>query len=371
MAEDADNASKTEEASQHRLDEARRSGDVAKSADLAAFFALAAAVAVTLMSGPSMAVKMMMQLRPFIEHPAEFDVSNGGGIAVMRLALDAAMPAVVVMAVAAGAGAAGNFIQHGFLWTPAKLAPDLSKLNPLEGLKRMFNIDSLVQFGRNVAKLVGVTVIAWMVLGPRASDLNQLVGLDIAAILPVSMEAIRALAIAVLIVMGTLAGIDWFWTRFRFMQKMRMSREDLKQEHKDSDGDPHIKAKLRQMRTERSKKRMMQKVPTATLVVMNPTHYAVALRYEAGETPAPVCVAKGMDSLALKIREVAEANKVPVIEDPPLARALYATVEVDESIPREHYQAVAKVIGFIMGRRKPAARPGHPSSRAAPRPMGL
>ena len=196
-------------------------------------------------------------------------------------------------------------------------------------------------------------------------------GLDIAAILPVSMDAIQALAIAVLIVMGALAGIDWFWTRFRYMQKMRMSREDVKQDHKDSDGDPHIKAKVRQLRIERSKRRMMQKVPTASVVVMNPTHYAVALRYEAGETPAPICVAKGMDSLALKIREIAEASNVPVVEDAPLARALYATVDIDESIPREHYQAVAKVIGFIMGRRKPAPRPGQPSSRAAPRPMGL
>ena len=371
MADDADNASKTEEPSQRKLDEARRNGDVAKSADLSSFFALSAAVSVTLLSGPSMAGKMMMELRPFIEHPDQFDMNGGGGVAVLKLALSAAAPAAMVLTVAGAAGAAGNFIQHGFLWSPSKLAPDFSKLNPLEGLKRMFGLDSMVQFGRSIAKLTAVGVIAWMVVKPRSAAITQLVGLDIAAILPVSMEAIRALAIAVLIVMGTLAGIDWFWTRFRFMQRMRMSREDLKQEHKDSDGDPHVKAKVRQLRNERAKKRMMQQVPKASVVVMNPTHYAVALRYEAGETPAPICVAKGMDSLALKIREVAEANKVPIIEDAPLARALYATVEVDESIPREHYQAVAKVIGFIMGRRKPAPRPGRPSSRAAPRPMGL
>lgn len=371
MAEDTDNASKTEEPTSKRLEDARSQGDVAKSADLSSIFALAAAVGVTMMTGPSMAGRMMMELRPFIEHPAQFDMSGLGGIAVMKLALTAAMPAVTVLVAAGAAGAAGNLIQHGFLWTPAKLAPDLSKLNPLDGLKKMFNLDAMVQFGRSVAKLVGVAVICWMVLKPRAGAVPQLVGLDIAAILPVSIDAIQALAIAVLIVMGTLAGIDWFWTRFRWMQKMRMSREDVKQDHKDSDGDPHIKAKVRQLRMERSKKRMMQKVPTASVVVMNPTHYAVALRYEAGETPAPICVAKGLDSLALKIREVAEANNVPVVEDPPLARALYATVEVDESIPREHYQAVAKVIGFIMGRRKPAARPGQASSRTAPRPMGL
>ena len=371
MADDADNASKTEEPTSKRLDDARVQGDVAKSTDLSSFFALAAAVGVTMMAGPGMASRMMMELRPFIEHPAQFDLSGLGGVAVLKLALVAASPAVTVLVAAGAAGAAGNFIQQGFLWSPAKLTPDLSKLNPLAGLKRMFDIDAMVQFARSMAKLTAVAIIAWMVLKPRASVLPQLVGLDIAAILPVSMDAIQALAIAVLIVMGTLAGIDWFWTRFRYMQKMRMSREDVKQDHKDADGDPHIKAKVRQLRVERSKRRMMQKVPTASVVVMNPTHYAVALRYEAGETPAPICVAKGMDSLALKIREIAEASNVPVVEDAPLARALYATVEVDESIPREHYQAVAKVIGFIMGRRKPAARPGQPSSRTAPRPMGL
>ena len=136
-----------------------------------------------------------------------------------------------------------------------------------------------------------------------------------------------------------------------------MSREELKEEFRQSEGDPHIKARQKQIRNERARRRMIQAVPTATMVVMNPTHYAVALKYEAGETAAPMCVAKGMDSLALKLREVAEAAGVPVIEDPPLARALYATVEVDDMIPPAHYEAVAKLIGFILNAgRRVAAR---------------
>jgi flagellar biosynthetic protein FlhB len=138
---------------------------------------------------------------------------------------------------------------------------------------------------------------------------------------------------------------------------MKMTKEEVKEDFKQSEGDPHIKARQKQLRHSRARRRMIQAVPDATVVVMNPTHYAVALKYDAGETPAPMCVAKGMDSLALKIREVAEAHGVPVIEDPPLARALYAAVDVDEIIPPAHYEAVAKVIGFIMSAgRKVAAR---------------
>jgi flagellar biosynthetic protein FlhB len=132
---------------------------------------------------------------------------------------------------------------------------------------------------------------------------------------------------------------------------MKMSREELKEDFKSTEGDPHVKAKLKQIRMEKSRKRMMQAVPTATVVVMNPTHFAVALKYEPGETPAPLCVAKGMDAVALRIRDLAREHGVEVIEDPPLARALYATVEVDQSIPRQHFEAVAAIIGFILGKK--------------------
>ena len=137
---------------------------------------------------------------------------------------------------------------------------------------------------------------------------------------------------------------------------MRMSREEIKEEHRQADGDPQVKSRQRQLRLERAKRRMLKNVPKATVVVVNPTHYAVALLYDTKEAPAPLCVAKGVDSLAFKIREIAEANNVPVIEDAPLARALFATVEIDETIPREHYEAVAKVIGFVLSASRRRAR---------------
>ena len=151
---------------------------------------------------------------------------------------------------------------------------------------------------------------------------------------------------------------DWVLQRQRFTARLRMSREEIKEELRQSEGDPHVKGRQKQIRLQRGKRRMMQKVPKATVIIANPTHFAVALRYDTSEAPAPICVAKGVDSLALKIREVAKKHNVPVIEDPPLARALYAAVEMDQMIPQLHYEAVAKIIGFILGTgRKTARRP--------------
>ncbi len=356
MAEDqTDQSQKTEEPTRQRLDQARRQGDVAKSQDLPAFMALAAAAGVLIIGGGWIARSMAENLLPFIDHPEAFDLRGNGGVQVMKLALGAAAPILAVIAAAAVAGAGGNLIQHGFLWSPSKIAPQLSKLSPLEGFKKMFGLDGLMNFFKSLAKIAAVATAAWMILRPRASSLGELSALDIGAILPLSAEILKALTIAVLVVLGVVAGFDWVWQRQRFMARMRMSREELKQDSKDSEGDPHIRARQKHIRQIRAKRRMIQNVPNATLIVMNPTHYAVALRYVQGETAAPICVAKGLDTLALKIRAVAEANSIPVVEDPPLARALYAAVDVDATIPRQHYEAVAKIIGFILSARRPRA----------------
>jgi len=168
----------------------------------------------------------------------------------------------------------------------------------------------------------------------------------------------RDLMFAVLALLALGAALDFLWQRQRFLVRMRMTKEELKEDYRQSEGDPRIKARVRQIRLERARRRMIQQVPKATVVVVNPTHYAVALRYEQGETPAPQCVAKGVDEVALRIREVAEEARVPIVEDAPLARALYGAVELDQIIPHEHYEAVAKIIGFILaGRRRRRARP--------------
>jgi len=263
-----------------------------------------------------------------------------------------------VLLAAALAGAAGNLVQHGLLYAPDKLKPDFSRVSPMAGLKRMFGPDGLMQFAKSIAKLATVALVAWWVLKPHLTALQNLSLLQPAAMLPLCADILRRLVFAVAGLLLAIAAFDWFWQRQRFMSRMRMSKEELKEDYKQSEGDPHVRARQKQIRHERARRRMVQAVPDATVVVMNPTHYAVALKYDAEETPAPLCVAKGVDTLALKIREVAEAAGVPVIEDPPLARALYAAVDIDEAIPPKHYEAVAKVIGFILNAgRRAAARP--------------
>jgi flagellar biosynthetic protein FlhB len=347
--ENEDGGSKTEEASPRKLEEARRQGDVAKSPDVASWASLAAVIGVIIALGQGLCVHLTDSLMPFIAHPDAFDLHDGGAVMVLRLALMAALPIMAaVMGAAMLAGAAGNLAQHGFLFTPSKLAPDLSRLSLLKGFERMFGVDGLVQFGKSVLKIALIAAVVWVSVKGRLHAFQALPQLEPMAMLAFVFELLKPLVIAVIIVLGVTALADWFWQRQRFMQRMRMTKQEQKEDARQTEGDPHVKARLRQIRMARARRRMMQNVPKATVVVMNPTHFAVALRYEAGDTPAPLCVAKGVDSLALKIREVAKAHGVTVVEDPPLARALYAAVEIDEVIPREHYEAVAKVIGFVL-----------------------
>ncbi len=362
MAEETDPESKTEDASPKRLEDARRKGDVAKSQDLPAFLSLAGAFGVLAVGGAAFSQSLAEALIPFVAAPHELmsSLETGGAREIARHTIFAVLPILLAIMLAAMiGGAGGNLMQHGLLFTPNKLAPDWKRLNPLSAFKRLFGVDNLVQFLKTAIKLIVTGVIAWQVTKDDASEIISLVRKAPFEMLVYARELIISLFIAVLAFLGVSALVDWMWQRFRFAQRMRMSREEVKEEFKQSEGDPHVKARLRQIRIERSRRRMMAAVPKATLVVTNPTHYAIALRYVAGETPAPICLAKGVDAVALKIREIATEHEVPIVEDPPLARALFATVDLDETIPREHYEAVAKLIGFVLGQKQPRrAAPG-------------
>ena len=353
MAEENDGASKTEEATPRKLEEARRKGDVPKTQDLAPFAALAAAVAVMAGVGGPMSRRLAADLAAFVAHAGDINLYDGGAVEIMRAATFACAPIIfTVMLAAAFAGAAANLVQHGLLWSTESLKLDLKKVSPMAGLKRLFGPDALFQFAKTFVKLLAVAAVVWVVLKPKLPVLQNLSALEPLAMLPLTFDLLLSLSLAVLVLLAVIAGGDWLFQRFRFMQRQRMTKEETKEEFKQSEGDPHVKGKLKQMRAEKSRSRMMQNLPTATVVVMNPTHYAVALRYEPGETAAPLCVAKGLDALALRIRATAEEHGVPVVEDPPLARSLYAAVDVDESIPSEHLGAVAKVIGFILSAKQ-------------------
>jgi len=358
MAEENEGASRTEEPTPRKLEQAREKGDVVKTTDLAPLASLVAAAMVVAIGGGWLSRNLAAALLPFVQRPESMTLSGGGGVEIARHAMLAAAPLLLgVMLAAAVAGVAGNLMQTGLMFTPQKLAPDFSKLSIGKGLKRIFGPDGLMQFLKSFVKFLLTALVAWWAMKPFVPQLSGLSALEPAAMLPLVSDILRRLVFATAGFLLVVAGADWFWQRQRFLAKMRMTKEELKEEFRQSDGDPHVKARQKQLRVERARRRMMQAVPTATVVVMNPTHYAVALKYEPGEHAAPVCVAKGLDSLALKIRAVAEEAGVPVIEDPPLARALYASVDIDGVIPTAHFEAVAKIIGFILhGGRRAAQR---------------
>ena len=354
MAEGADPESKTEEATPRKLADARLKGDVAKSPDVASALSLSGAAAVVLMSGGWFATSMAEQLLPFIAAPHTMlgGLETGAGVEIGTNALWAIAPflGLVMLATIIG-GVGGNVAQSGLIFTAEKLKPDWSKVNPLAGFKRIFGPDGLFQFVKTFLKLLAVGFICWLVLKSHLRELENMAAMPPAMILPLARDLAIALMMSTIIFLGFAAGADFLWQKYRFAERMKMSMEELKEDYKQSEGDPHVKAKLKQIRAQRSRQRMMQNVPNATVIVTNPTHYSVALRYKSGDA-APVCVAKGVDALALRIREVAREHDVPIVENVPLARALYAAVDVDETIPREHFEAAAKVIGFVMQRRK-------------------
>jgi flagellar biosynthetic protein FlhB len=348
MAE-MDDDDKTEEPTQHKLNQARQKGDVVYSAEVSTAFSLIAATAlVAFMAGP-ITSQLAQGFIGFLATPEQFSTEPRALIAVFgAVSIKLLMIFGLASLMLAGAGIASRYVQDVPTFTGERLAPKFDKVNPVDGFKRVFGKAAAANFAKAVAKLVVVGAIVAWALWPRDATLERLSALDPAALLPWLQDRAVALLMALASAAAVLAAVDYVFTRQSYMQRHRMSRREIKEELRQTEGDPLVKAKLRQIRIQRSRQRMLANVPKASVVVVNPTHYAVALRYVPDETPAPVCLAKGVDAVAQRIREVAEEHDVPIVEEPPLARALFAAAEVDEPIPREHYEAVAKVISFVL-----------------------
>jgi flagellar biosynthetic protein FlhB len=285
----------------------------------------------------------------YLENPAEITLDGGTASALLQKCVFGLFaiigPAAGLMIIAA---LAGHVLQHRPFFSTEKLKLDFSKLSPLAGFKRLFGLDGIVNLIKGVAKIVLVGMAGFLAVWPERARLASALDMNPAGIASLALALISKVLIASLIVLAVIAAVDYFYQRQRFMARHRMTRQELKDEVKQSEGDPQVKSRIRQIRFERAKKRMIAAIPDAHVVIVNPTHYAVALKYESGKMRAPVCVAKGVDHLALTIRKVAEEHDVPIVENPPLARALYAAVEVDDEIPPDHYKAVAQIIGYVM-----------------------
>jgi flagellar biosynthetic protein FlhB len=344
---DEDLSEKTEDPTQKRLDDALERGDVAKSQEVNTWFIIAGAtLALSAFSGSIGTVKV--SLRDLLANAHAIRVDGNSLLLLVKHIEQALFSAFglpfLVLVIAA---ICGNVVQHRLVFTAEGLMPKFSKISPMEGAKRLFGKQAWANLLKGLFKLVAVGSVMTMVFWPERHRLDAMVRMEPMGIVELTRSLSLHLLGTVVAMLAVVAIADYLFQYRTWFSRQKMSLQEIKEEFKQTEGDPHIKGRLRQLRDARRKKRMMAAVPSASVVITNPTHYAVALKYERGMA-APICVAKGMDAIALKIREVAKKHDVPVIENPPLARALHAAVKIDDEIPAEHYKAVAEVIGYVM-----------------------
>jgi flagellar biosynthetic protein FlhB len=357
MADDqADTSEKTEDPTQKKLDDALQRGDVVKSQEVSTWFIMAGATLVLIAFSSGVGSRLTVTMRGLIANaydirtdgpalPHLFERLGGELIATL------AIPFLVLMLAALG----GNLIQHRLVWSYQALAPKLSRISLNAGFKRMFSAQAVANFAKGLVKLVLVGGVLTTVMWPERQRMQNLLWTDVDAVLALARTLALKLMGTVVAIMAIVAAADYLFQYRQWYERQKMSLRDLKEEFKQTEGDPKIRGKMKQMRQGRMRKRMIAAVPKAAVIITNPTHYSIALQYERGMA-APVCVAKGVDAVALKIREVAGEHRIPIVENPPLARTLHATVEVDQAIPPEHYKAVAEVIGYVMRLRRGGRR---------------
>ena len=343
-----DDSQKTEEPTQKKLDESRKKGQVALSREVNNWIMLLAGTIMVAIFGPGVMSRIANVLKSYFEHAHAFPELPGGlsvvmGQSFMEILGILLFPTLFLIC----AAVVGPFIQVGPLFAPEAIQPKFSKISPIQGAKRLFSKRALVEFGKGMVKIMAIGVVGFILLSPFYAAIEHTIGLPIAMVLLEIKALFIRLMLGVLMVLVVIMMADLVFTRVEHHEKMKMSKQEVKDEYKQTEGDPHVKAKLRQLRAEKSRQRMMAAVPEADVVITNPTHFSVALKYDPEAMDAPVCVAKGVDTTALRIREIAKEHDIVLFENPPLARVLHDTVDIDDIIPPEHYKAVAEVISYV------------------------
>jgi flagellar biosynthetic protein FlhB len=357
MAEENESNERTEDPTPRRLEEALNRGDVVKSSEVNTWFMIAGGTLMIMVFAAPTATSLQATFRGLLAKSYQLPTD---GPALMELAKTLGIEVVAAFGIPllllSIAAFASNLVQHRVVFTTEPIMPQLSRISLSAGAARLFSLQALANFAKGLLKLCIVGAAIAALLWPERHRLGILVSADPAAILPL----IRSLALkmlgTVVAILAVVATADYLFQYQQWYERHKMSLREVKEEFRQTEGDPAVKGKLRQLRNARMRKRIMAAVPKASVVITNPTHFAVALRYERGMN-APVCVAKGVDLIARKIREIAEKHDIPVVENPPLARALHGTVEIDQEIPAEHYRAVAEIIGYIMRLRRMVGRP--------------
>lgn len=347
--EDEDEASKTEDPSERKIEKAKEDGETAVSQDAKSFIMFIAMLFVVWLVLPLMMKWFYSYSLKFIEDPESIPTDPkhiqmlliSAGLAMLKIM---AIPFLIFMVF----GVIASISQTGFMYAPKKLEPNWSKLNIFAALPNFINMKKIVESLKGIIKIAVITFIAILVVKPYIDKVNLLPTMETIAILRFIHKIVLLLIFTVVIAVFVIAVADYVYQRYAHLKKLRMTKQEVKDEYKQMEGDPLIKSRIRQVRMERARQRMMESVPKADVVIVNPTHYAVALEYKMEQMDAPVVLAKGVDDVALRIRALAEEHEIPIVENPPLARALFASVDIDQAIPQEHFKAVAEVIGYVM-----------------------
>lgn len=347
---------KEEEPTQKKLNETREKGQVAMSRELNNWVILAASLALIVWMSGAMMARLLPMLQNFIARPDQISIETSGGVGDILWqasveTLQALLPPLGMIFVL---GFIISFVQVGPMLTTEPLTPKWSKLSPIAGLGRLLSKKTVVEFLKSLAKLAIIGFVVANAIKPFLASGDATIDMAPMALMAILREEARTIFVAVLSVYFVFALGDYAWQRYTFSQQLKMSKQEIKDEYKQSEGDPKIKAKLAQLRQQRARKRMIQRVPEADVIITNPTHFAIALKYDREKMGAPMVIAKGMDLIALKIREIAKENNVPIQENPPLARGLFDAVEVDQEIPEQFYKAVAEIISYVFNLKKPA-----------------
>lgn len=356
MAED--DSEKSEAPTDRRRQRAREEGQVAVSREVAGLLSLVFAGGMMFALWPAVGARGFAAGGNLLAEAGTLPVD---GPAIARLLRGiAGITALVLLPVllAANAGSiAASIAQSGVVLHAKGLMPQFSRIDPRNGLARLISPNNLFEQGKSLAKLVLFAFAVARVMRDAVPALARAIETGDQALLPLLARVLWAALLSLLGIQFVIAALDIFWVRMRFTRSIRMSRQDLKDEQKESDGDPHTRARIRSIRRRRARQRMMAAVPSSTVVLTNPTHYAVALRYEKGSAGAPKIVAKGADEVAARIRTLAREHRVPLVANPPLARALYL-VPLDAEVPNEHFRAVAAVIAYVwkLAERTPGIR---------------
>jgi len=317
--EDRHDTDRTEDPTQKRLDEAVQRGDVVKSQEVNTWFIMAGATLILLAFSNSMFTSLSATFRGLLANAHDIPMNGQGVLSIVsRLASETFAAVALPFALLVLAAIGGNLVQHRLVWSAQPLRPSLSKISPIAGLGRMFSKQALANFAKGLAKLVLVGSVMTALMWPLRLRSESLVMTDLASILALIRSLSLEILGTVVAILAVVAAADYLFQYRQWFERQKMSMQELKEEFKQTEGDPTIKARIRQMRYQRMRKRMMAAVPEASVVITNPNHYAVALKYESGMN-APVCLAKGVDLIALKIKEIAGEHEVPIVENPPLA----------------------------------------------------